>query len=116
MKAFQERIETLRHELIRSIVNILADNGLQRLELSENLENPTYVVWHEPQEGVFYDTPVFAVSIYKDGVALEVEESENGFMETLYSVRGDLACMHLDWLNGLREDILETIKLQQNGD
>jgi hypothetical protein len=113
MKTFKERIEALRLELIQSIVSLLQSAGLQRLELSKDLKNPTYIVWHEPQEGIFYDTPVFVVSIHKDGISLEVEESENGFMETLYSSRNDLACTHLDWLNGLREDILETLQKQK---
>jgi hypothetical protein len=113
---FQERINELRKEIIDSIIALLKSNGRQRLELSELLTCPAFVLWHEPQQDVFYSTTVFAVAIHKNSISLEVEESENEFMETLYSERGDLACMHLDWLLDLRDNITETFELQQNGD
>jgi hypothetical protein len=88
-ETFQERIDKLRYELIQSIVKILKENGLTELILSEKLTNPTFVIWHNPQDEVFYDTPVSSVSIYGDGIRLEVEEPEYGYVETLYSVHGD---------------------------
>lgn len=109
MKTFQERINELRKELIQSIVTILKENGLERLELSENLENPTYVIWNEPQQGIFYDSQVYAVAIHKDGISIDVEDGETEFADTLYSCHGDLGCVHLDWLESIRENILETI-------
>jgi hypothetical protein len=109
MKSFQERINELRWELIQSIIEILESNGLQRLDLSENLENPTCVIWHNPQEEVFYNSSISSVAVHENEISIDVEDCDTGCKDTLYSEQGDYACLNPDWLIGLRENILETI-------
>jgi len=115
MKTFQERINELRFDLIREIVKILRENGLTSLELSEDLTNPTFVIWHNSQEEIFYNTPVLSVSIAGEhDINAEVKDFDSGCSDTISSVDGSLS--NLEWLIGLQNDILETLKLQCNGD
>ncbi len=107
MKTFAERIKDLRKEITASIVRILANNNLQELEIPEEIEEPTYVVYFG-DHGEGYDCPVKKVCIEDGALSLLVEFDEDG-EGVIYA--SDLGCRNLDWLNGIRENILSTLEL-----
>ncbi|GAB6013559.1 hypothetical protein [Viscerimonas tarda] len=106
-QTFQERIDELREEIIQSIVNILKSNYLQEIELLDDEQcDVTYVVWFD-NDGNAYDSPVKKVSLDDGSICLDVYDEYYNISSTLYCY--DLGCMHLDWLENIRENILETI-------
>lgn len=107
MKDYQQRINELRKEIVKSIINLLKDHGLEELELSDDLDDLCYVVWFDNRENA-YDSPVRKVSLDKNGISLDVEDEETGFTATLYS--HDLGCQNLDWLCRLYENMLDTFE------
>jgi hypothetical protein len=107
MESFQDKINALRKELIQSIVTILKNNGLQEIELIADEEDDiTYVIWFD-NDGNVYDSPVKKVSLDHDSICLDVYDEYENISSTLYQY--DLGCMHLDWLEHIRENILKTI-------
>ena len=113
MQTFEERINELRWDVIQSIIEILRENKLLRLELSAELENPAFVIWHNPQEDVFYSTPVVSVFIEGDDICAEVLDDDSLCRDTISTADGSLS--NIDWLIGIRNDVIETIRLGQNG-
>jgi hypothetical protein len=103
METFQKRIDELRNELIQSIVEILKSNNLREIELPDKDD---YVVWFD-NNGNAYDSPVNKVSLYEDGICLDVQDEDENISSTLY--RYDLGCRHLDWLESIRVSILDVI-------
>jgi hypothetical protein len=106
--SFQERINELREEIIQSIVNIMKSNGLQEIKLLDDEQcDITYVVWFD-NDGNAYDSPVKKVSLDDDNsICLDVYDEYENISSTLYAY--DLGCMHLDWLENIRENILYAI-------
>jgi hypothetical protein len=115
-QSFWERINGLRQELTQSIVSILKSNGISELEFpddADDTDNAVHVVWFDYRDQG-YDSRVTKVLLHEEGICLDVYDDCEGVSATLYA--DDLACRNVDWLNGLRDLMLKTIKLQQNGD
>lgn len=104
MKDYQQKVNELRKEIVDSIIHLLKEHGLKELELDDDLDDLCYVVWFD-NEGNAYDSPVRKVSFDKNGISLDVEDEDTGFIATLYS--HDLGCQNLDWLCKLYENMLD---------
>lgn len=107
MENYQSKVNYLRTEIVRSIINLLKEHGLKELELDDDLDDLCYVVWFD-NNGNAYDSPVRKVSLDKNGICLNVEDEDTGFTATLYS--HDLGCQNLDWLCKLHENMLDTFE------
>lgn len=107
MGNYQSKVNYLRTEIVRSIINLLKEHGLKELELDDDLDDLCYVVWFD-NNGNAYDSPVRKVSLDKNGICLDVEDEDTGFTATLYS--HDLGCQNLDWLCKLHENMLDTFE------
>ena len=95
MENYQSKVNYLRTEIVRSIINLLKEHGLKELELDDD-------------NGNAHDSPVRKVSLDKNGICLDVEDEDTGFTATLYS--HDLGCQNLDWLCKLHENMLDTFE------
>ena len=107
MENYQSKVNYLRTEIVRSIINLLKEHGLKELELDDDLDDLCYVVWFD-NNGNAYDSPVRKVSLDKNGICLDVEDEDTGVTATLYS--HDLGCQNLDWLCKLHENMLDTFE------
>lgn len=107
MENYQSKVNYLRTEIVRSIINLLKEHGLKELEMDDDLDDLCYVVWFD-NNGNAYDSPVRKVSLDKNGICLDVEDEDTGFTATLYS--HDLGCQNLDWLCKLHENMLDTFE------
>ncbi|RHH14413.1 hypothetical protein DW228_06325 [Bacteroides fragilis] len=106
---FTGRINNLREDIIGSIISILKENELSEILLDGMIEEPTYVLWFGGKS--WYDSPVTAVSLTDKGISLEVEDQFENVSTTLYSNDADLAFKNLSWLESIRGDVLEAIKV-----
>jgi len=114
MKKYATRIDSLRREIIRSIKQ-LYDQSLEAhcyrpLLISELVSEPTFVVWYG-KYGEPYECRVSKID-FEDGTLMLYAENEN-FKELLsVDSRYDIGARNLDWLNGVYENMLETLKIE----
>lgn len=109
MKTYTEKIESLRREIILSIATIFANNNLDELEISEEIDDPAYVVYFD-DNGAGYDCKVHKVYIENGQLSLFVINDDDDIQAMVYS--SELGCENLDWLNNIRKDILFTLGLK----
>lgn len=107
MKDYQQKINELRRDIVKDIIDLLKAHNLNKLELPNNLEDLCYVVWFD-DDGNAYDSPVRAVSFDKNGICLDVEDEETGYTSFLTSL--ELGCQNLDWLCKIYENICDTFE------
>lgn len=113
---FTSRIKNLREDIIDNIVSILKENSLSEIELDGMVKEPTFVLWCD-DDGNWYDLPVKTVSLDSEGISIDVEDKFENVAATLYSSDADVAFKEPDWLESIRDNILEAIeakKLIQN--
>lgn len=102
-KEFSNRIFDLRNEILQSIKSIFTEHNLRELDVSEAGDR-TYVIWwgndNSSNEGA-----VSAVHYDGTEISLEVETDDSPI--TVYE--SDYALENPIWLNGVRDNILETL-------
>lgn len=113
---FTPRSTNLREDIITNIVSILKENSLSEIELDGMVKEPVFVLWCD-DDGNWYDSPVKTVSLDSEGISIDVEDKFENVAATLYSSDVDVAFKDPDWLEGIRDNVLEAIqakKLIQN--
>jgi hypothetical protein len=116
-QTFQERINTLRKELIQSIRKTLIDRNLTEIEILDEADK-------EPEDAVFvvrfdddsngYNSLVLKVSLHEDGICLDVKDEYSGWIYTLYPY--DFGCQNPDWLSAILNKIQKILHIQENTD
>lgn len=115
---FKARIKKLRNDIIADIASILKENDLSRIELDGMVKEPAFVLWCD-DDGNWYDSQVKAVSLDSPGISIDVEDEVENVSATLYSKYMDVAFKALDWLESIRDNVLEAVqtkKLIKNDD
>lgn len=101
--SFLTRIEILRREITESILTMLANNGLTRLNISE-APNPTCVVWQD-SSGICHEGRVAEVIVTEGRFSVRVE---NGDDIMLYDP--DPALENLTRLADIRENVFSVLQ------
>lgn len=90
---------------------ILINNHLSELVLDDpdELDDPVRVVWYDKDNYPYED---YVTKVMWDGkeLSLEVEANEFPEHETLYEY--DFAFTNVEWLSGIRDNMLETLRNQ----
>lgn len=110
---YQERANSLRSELINSIVTILKDNDLTEIKLSKQPDVQPWVVWFD-RNNYGYDSRVVNVSLQDKGFAITVYDEDCCCSATQSSIDGDLACTNIDWLCSIFNSIIYTLSLPKS--
>jgi sulfite reductase alpha subunit-like flavoprotein len=108
MQTNEDKITALRREITAQIVALMKENNLEELEFDEDkLEDPTYVLWAN-NDGDWYESIVKKVSLVSgSGIVLYCDDENGTAIMNLF----DLACQHLDWLENIRKNIIQTLDL-----
>ena len=114
MKTFTKRIDSLRSEIIRAIKQLydesLETHHYEPFLISELVSEPTFVVWAD-RHGELYDCRVTKVD-FDNGILMLYVENDN-FEESLpIDSRYEIGTRNLDCLNGVYENMLETLKIE----
>lgn len=113
---FTPHITNLREDIITNIISILKESSLSEIELDGMVKKPTFVLWCDDDEN-WYDSPVKTVSLDSKGISIDVEDEFENVAATLYSSDVGVAFKNPDWLESIRDNVLEAIqakKLIQN--
>lgn len=113
---FTAHITNLREDIITNIISILKESSLSEIELDGMVKKPTFVLWCDDDEN-WYDSPVKTVSLDSKGISIDVEDEFENVAATLYSSDIGVAFKNPDWLESIRDNVLEAIqakKLIQN--
>lgn len=113
---FTPHITNLREDIITNIISILKESSLSEIELDGMVKKPTFVLWCDDDEN-WYDSPVKTVSLDSKGINIDVEDEFENVAATLYSSDVGVAFKNPDWLESIRDNVLEAIqakKLIQN--
>lgn len=113
---FTPHITNLREDIITNIISILKESSLSEIELDGMVKKPTFVLWCDDDEN-WYDSPVKTVSLDSKGISIDVEDEFENVAATLYSSDVSVAFKNPDWLESIRDNVLEAIqakKLIQN--
>ncbi len=108
MNNFRERIDGLRAALIRTILELLADNGLKELKLSYRQSDHIFVIWYS-DNGDPYECTVRKVISGHDGITVVATCDEvEGDLEICS--RSELGARNLDWLCEIYENMQTTLE------
>lgn len=107
---FEDRCNALRNEVTEAIIELLKENNLTEIKLSRQPDNVPWVVWFN-NENYGYDSRVTNVSLYGNGISVEVYDEDCCQSETLTSDDSDLACSNIDWLCKILNCITYTLSL-----
>ena len=113
---FTPHITNLREDIITNIISILKESSLSEIELDGMVKKPTFVLWCDDDEN-WYDSPVKTVSLDSKGISIDIEDEFENVAATLYSSDVGVAFKNPDWLESIRDNVLEAIqakKLIQN--
>lgn len=111
---FYPQLNQMRKKLIDSIVSILKENNLMKIDLDGIIPELIYVVWHD-DDGEWHDSPIVAVSLHEEGIAIDVADTTDNIEETLYNDgTNPVAFNNFYWLDGIRDNILEAIEATRN--
>lgn len=102
MKNYWIRIGELRHELTDAIIDTLRRHGLDRLEIPEDYEEATYVMWVD-NDGYAHDCRVNHVSIYSRGISLNIEDNDG--TKVIINSEYDVGCRHVEWLASILDKL-----------
>lgn len=105
MKNYWIRIGELRHELTDAIIDTLHRHGLDRLEIPEDYEEATYVMWVD-DDGDAYDCRVKTVTIEDGNIQLNIED--NYGTKAIINSEYDVGCRYVEWLASIL-DMLEDL-------
>lgn len=109
---FDPQLKQIRQQLIDSIVSILKENNLKKIDLDGIIPELTYVVWYN---GEWHDSPVIAISQHEKGFAIDVSDTTENIEESLYNDgTNPVIFNNLYWLNSIRDNILEAIEATRN--
>lgn len=113
IKYFEDRCNVLRNEVREAIIELLKENNLKELKLSQNPNEVPWVVWFD-RRNYGYDSRVTKVLLNGNGIAVEVYDEDCCQSATLTSDNCDLACSNIDWLCRILDSINYTLSLPQS--
>lgn len=114
IRYFEDRSNTLRKEVKEAIIEMLRENNLTELYLSQDDEHPVYVVWFD-NDSNGYDSRVYAIRLTDEGFELELDGSEsNESTHTISCRNGDFACNNIDWLIAILDNMYFTLSLPES--
>lgn len=112
VSTFTPHITNLREDIIVNIISILKESCLSEIELDGMVKKPTFVLWCDDDEN-WYDSPVKTVSLDSKGISIDVEDEFENVAATLYSSDLGVAFKNPDWLESIRDNVLEAIQAKK---
>lgn len=110
VKDFEDRSNELRQAINEAIIDLLKENNLTEIKLSQNPDEVPWVVWFD-NCNTGYDSRVRKVSLDGKGIAVEVYDEDCCCSATMTSDSCDLACTNIDWLCRILDSMNYTLSL-----
>lgn len=102
-KEYSNRIFDLRNEILQSLKSIFIEHNITELDVSDAGDR-TYVIWWD-NDNVSNEGAVSAIHYDGAEISLDVETDDS----PIRVYESDFALENPIWLNGIRDNILETL-------